>query len=187
MLLYSSTTFSQCMEYWETLSEHVPQCLAYILSYKWAKALGGQDPSKTWRHLMSYVSLCLMVMLSKWTLREPPSPQSTQENTKKIFSMTVVDTSPVWRCHLRNEHWVVWFCEKRKLNSSWYTGSNLQTWMLASSLHVRKMCPQEWLLLQGTKLGSSSASTAKIKEVIPVRIPSPNYSAWTSSYRTLYC
>ena len=24
-----------------------------------------------------------------------PSPQSTQENTKKIFSITVVDTSPV--------------------------------------------------------------------------------------------
>ena len=30
------------------------------------------------------------IMLSKWT-----SPQSTQENTKRIFSITVVDTSPV--------------------------------------------------------------------------------------------
>ena len=33
-----------------------------------------------------------------------PLPQSTQEKTKEIFSITVVDTSPVWRCHLRNEY-----------------------------------------------------------------------------------
>ena len=42
-----------------------------------------------------YVSLRLMAVPSKWTSREPHFPKSTQENTERVYSITVVDTSPV--------------------------------------------------------------------------------------------
>ena len=64
---------------WQYWSSH--SCMRY----KWTKALGRQDPSKTWRHLMSYISLyvSLYLMVNNAFKMDFEGTHFTSFNTRK--------------------------------------------------------------------------------------------------------